>query len=265
MRCSQPFRTHELALTWEHGDGVEEQVVCMKRACDPCVEAYRAADTEARRSEEQATVLERWHRAGLTERMFRQTIGSFDRSRLLARSDGSTALEDATWLLDHAHDETPAWLVLWGPRGVGKTHMATGILLEVCRRGGYAAWRTGKEMLDELRATHEPGSRTTEAALQREWARLALLVIDDVGVDRQTPYTAEAYWAVLDGRYRSGLPLVMTTNLTPDLLRAHIGEAAASRISEYALMSEVVASDYRVGMRQRSLHLVADEPDDAPF
>ena len=266
VSCQQPFRTHEIVLTWGLGEIVtEEQTVCVKRACDACVERSKASETEQRRAGEQQTVRDRWERAGLTERMFGLTLVSLDCGRWAPRQDDTTALDDGLWLIGHAHDDPPPWLVLWGPRGVGKTHLAVAVLLEICRRGGDAAFRTGKELMDELRASNEPRSGTSEAALQRAWMRLALLVIDDVGEERQTPYTAEAYWAILDGRYRAGLPLLITTHLNPDGLSAHIGEAAASRLSEHALMSEVLAGDSRVGARQGSLRLVASEPDDVPF
>lgn len=247
-----------------------ETVVCSKRACDACVAAHRATETRQQREQENMGVRDRWDEAGLTESMYRQTLASFDGSRLAPRVDGSTALDDVAWVIEHIHDESAPWLLLWGQRGRGKTHLAIGLLLEVCRRGGRGLFRTGKELMDELRATHEPGSRTTEAELQRRWARLDLVVIDDVGTERLTPYTAEAYWAVIDGRYRNGLPLVLTTNATVDALMAHVGEAAASRIGERALMSEVAASDYRVLLRGKlptPIHqgVMMGEPDDVPF
>lgn len=42
-----------------------------------------------------------------------------------------------------------------------------------------------------------------------------LLVIDDLGVERDTGYAAEQVFAVIDARCRSNLPTIVTTNLTP--------------------------------------------------
>lgn len=280
VRCHQVFPTQELVIEWQRGTVRVPQVVCWRRACNRCVEIELANAEQYRKQQEQTALRDRWEEAGLTPGQWRQTMSSFDAQRLAPRADGTTAADDAAWLTAHTTDDPAPWLVLWGERGKGKTHLAVAVLIEVCRRGGRGLFRTGKEMMDELRATHEPGALASEAELQRQWARLSLVVIDDVGVERQTAYTAEAYWAVVDGRYRTGTPLVLTTNLTPDGLMAHIGEAAASRLAERALVCEVQgAGDYRLALRQGVLvtaeaghaptpigpHVVVDEPADVPF
>ena len=47
----------------------------------------------------------------------------------------------------------------------------------------------------------------------------SLLVIDDLGVERDSPYAAEQVFNVIDARARSGLPLIVTTNLTIEELK----------------------------------------------
>lgn len=42
---------------------------------------------------------------------------------------------------------------------------------------------------------------------------VSLLVIDDLGVERDTPYSLEKIYEIIDTRYRSGKPLIITTNL----------------------------------------------------
>lgn len=61
-----------------------------------------------------------------------------------------------------------------------------------------------------------------------------LLIIDDLGVERNTEYAMEQMFSVIDARYRSGKPLIVTTNLNldeikhpPDLAHAHILERCA--------------------------------------
>lgn len=46
-----------------------------------------------------------------------------------------------------------------------------------------------------------------------------LLVIDDLGVERDSPYAAEQVFSVIDARARAELPLIITTNLTIDELK----------------------------------------------
>jgi DNA replication protein DnaC len=46
--------------------------------------------------------------------------------------------------------------------------------------------------------------------------RYELVVIDDLGVERGTSYASEQVYSIIDTRYRSGKPLIVTTNLSPD-------------------------------------------------
>lgn len=48
----------------------------------------------------------------------------------------------------------------------------------------------------------------------------ALLVIDDLGAERSTDYAIEMVYNVIDGRYRSGKPIILTTNLSLDEMKA---------------------------------------------
>ena len=44
--------------------------------------------------------------------------------------------------------------------------------------------------------------------------RYRLLIIDDLGSERNTEYSTEQVYSVIDGRYRSGRPMILSTNLT---------------------------------------------------
>jgi len=49
--------------------------------------------------------------------------------------------------------------------------------------------------------------------------RYPLLIIDDFGMERSTEYGLEQIYNVIDSRYRSEKPLIVTTNHTPDMLQ----------------------------------------------
>ena len=46
-----------------------------------------------------------------------------------------------------------------------------------------------------------------------------LLVIDDLGIERDTAYAKEQVFNIIDSRYRSGLPMIITTNLTMEKIK----------------------------------------------
>ena len=49
--------------------------------------------------------------------------------------------------------------------------------------------------------------------------RYTLLVIDDMGIERESQYTAETIYTVIDERYKSGKPFIITTNIQLDALK----------------------------------------------
>ena len=49
--------------------------------------------------------------------------------------------------------------------------------------------------------------------------RYTLLVIDDMGIERESQYTVETIYTVIDERYKSGKPFIITTNLQLDALK----------------------------------------------
>lgn len=56
-----------------------------------------------------------------------------------------------------------------------------------------------------------------------------LLIIDDLGVERNSEFALEQVYAVIDERYKANLPLIITTNLTPKQMR-NTQDIAHSRI-----------------------------------
>ena len=61
-----------------------------------------------------------------------------------------------------------------------------------------------------------------------------LLIIDDLGVERSTEYAMEQIFSIVDSRYRSGKPLIVTTNLKLDELK-HPSDLAHARIYDRIL------------------------------
>lgn len=106
-----------------------------------------------------------------------------------------------------------AWcLYLHGDVGRGKTDYAASVLVAAAARrpSGRYLFRGEADLLAEVRdAQGERGDRAAAGRL----AACRLLVVDDLGKARLTPWGLEVLWRVLDRRYSDGLPTVLTSQM----------------------------------------------------
>ena len=102
-------------------------------------------------------------------------------------------------------------LLLWGPPGTGKSFAAA------CVANHLLQQEIPVRMI-KLTQLLNCGFREREDTLC-QLLRVPLLIIDDYGMERETEYSLEIIFSLLDGRMESGRPLILTTNLTLEELR----------------------------------------------
>lgn len=149
----------------------------------------------------------------------------------------------------YARDWPPAKPVLFltGERGTGKTHLACGILREVFERHAVRGqfWPV-VDLLDRLRRASDP-DRATETVddVQEQLLRVPLLVLDDLGAHRGTEWAEERLFALVDGRYRESLPMVVTSNVTLQELAPRVRSRLVDTSS--SVVVQVHGPDRRMG------------------
>lgn len=134
-------------------------------------------------------------------------------------------------------------LLFYGTVGTGKTFISACIANALIDKG-YPCMVTNFARLTNTLSGMFDDRQTYIDSLQR----YKLLVIDDLGAERNTEYMNETVTQIIDARYRSGLPLIVTTNLTADALSYPSDTSKQriySRLLEMCVPVEVKGADRR--------------------
>lgn len=123
-------------------------------------------------------------------------------------------------------------ILFLGNCGTGKTFLAACIANELINQG-FSVLMTNFSRLVNIIFGLKEGKQNYIDSLNS----YDLLIIDDLGVERQSEYVAEIVQNIVDSRYRAGLPLIITTNLTPKDFSAESSDVAKSRL--YSRISEM--------------------------
>lgn len=100
-------------------------------------------------------------------------------------------------------------LLMWGNVGTGKSYAAACIVNYLLNAQTPCIMTSIVKIL-QLIQNNSPEENSIISRL----SRVPLVVFDDFGTERNTDYALEKIYNILDSRYRSGLPMIVTTNLT---------------------------------------------------
>lgn len=106
-------------------------------------------------------------------------------------------------------------LLFWGNVGTGKTFLAACIANALMERNVPVLMTSFPKLLNALGGIYSSERNEYLKSLNR----YQLLIIDDLGVERDTPYVLETVYLVIDERYKSGRPFIITTNLSLEELQ----------------------------------------------
>lgn len=230
-KCHTPKQCRFIA-TW---DGKEKKPYTL---CD-CARARRDAEEQARQAQNLRIEVNRLRKLGFPDSEMADWT--------FAHDDGT---DPRTTSIAHKYvDNFPEMkkrgkgLLLYGPVGTGKTHAAACIANELINQGRPCLVTNFARITNTLQGMFDGKQRYLD-----DFNRLDLLVIDDLAAERDTSYMNEMIFNIIDSRYRSGKPLIVTSNLTQAELAAPTSvekERIYSRLLEMCVPVEVKGTDRR--------------------
>ncbi len=148
--------------------------------------------------------------------------------------------------------------------GVGKTYLVCAVANAVLDKWNDEITRcpirfaSEPQLLLRVRSTYNRQNngeyRETEDDIYKELVTAPLLILDDVGKEEVADprFVQRVLFSIIDGRYQNMLPIIVTTNLTPDELDAHLGgdrgnSASMDRLMEMTdnVFYELMGKSYR--------------------
>ena len=140
-------------------------------------------------------------------------------------------------------------LLLTGAIGVGKTHLAVGILLGLIEeKGVQALFYDYRELLKEIQHSYNPQVNSTELDVLKPVFEAEVLVLDELGAQKPTDWVWDTVALILNTRYNDKRTTIITTNY-PDAPPIGFG-ASAGNAAQRAAREETLGD--RIGERMRS-------------
>ena len=170
-----------------------------------CEEALQKTQAAARMEEEKRTRIEILRRRGIPGTLYHQYTFAKDQG-LVPEIQYAKAYVDPF----REMEKSATGLLFWGGVGTGKTYLAA------CIANALIDQEIPVKMTSIPQITNHMSSLFSDdkSRFLEELTKPSLLIIDDLGAERNTEYSLEQIYAVIDSRYSSGKPMILTTNLT---------------------------------------------------
>lgn len=166
----------------------------------------------------------------------------------------------------HLGDDEGLGLLFCGDNGVGKTHLAVGVLRELVEtKGARGQFWDFHGLIREIKSSYDPETKTTELQVLEPVVEADVLLLDDLGAWKMTDWMNDTLFYVLNSRYMAKRPTLITTNyqdvtreeaLAADPMRRReflverIGQRLRSRLMEMCLVVRLQGGDHRQARQQ---------------
>lgn len=176
-----------------------------------------------------------WNGSGITQSLDNPTFESF--SSELYEGGEYAKRSVINWV---RQEGTVPWLIITGPPGLGKTHLckaATGNLVGMNQSVFYT---TVRGIMNKSREwiSNKQGDKWSSYLNKIE--HIKYLVLDDLGQEYTTDWSKQILFDIIDTRYETRLPTLVTTNIDQKDWAGQLGKACTDRLTDYVLSKHVV-------------------------
>lgn len=188
----------ESSSLYEKYKGHPVAVVCK------CRKEREEAEKQRQKQIETEMLIEKFRKEGITDRNYLRYTFDFDDNK---NPEISRVCKKYTDNFSEMYKQGFG-LIFCGQVGTGKTFYAGCIANEIISQARSVLMTNIPSLITKLGFNQEEKNY-----ILNKISCVSLLVIDDLGVERDTPYSLEKIYEIIDTRYRSGKPLIITTNL----------------------------------------------------
>jgi len=198
--------------------------------------------------------------AGVPQRYRECTLDNFSDNNL-SLSKARTAAREFV----DAYPAVEAGLLLVGPAGRGKTHLACAILSElVTTKGVTGLYVDFSDLLMKIQTSFRPDADLSKESVLTPYGESEVLVLDELGASKPHPWVLDVLYSLLNTRYNRRRITIATSNFEDEVdassgerekLEDRIGYRLRSRLYEMCLMVPLRGGDFRkevLGTRIRS-------------
>jgi len=176
---------------------------------------------------------------------------------------GRALMTARSYIREYPTDKERKGLLFTGSIGVGKTHLAVGVLSRLVQEYGVKGlFCDYRELLKNIQNSYNPQVQTTELELLKPLFAAEVLVLDDLGAQKPSEWMWDMIALILNTRYNDKQRTIITTNY-PDrpagggerndaeraarelTLGDRIGDRMRSRLSEMCITIEITGEDFR--------------------
>ena len=159
-------------------------------------------------------------------------------------------------------------LLILGPCGVGKTHLAVSIIRALMlRHGTWCVFYDFRELLKQIQGSFNREVQTTEWQILEPVLQANVLLLDDLGAERPTDWVRDTFAYIINHRYNQKRTTIITSNFqdgestlrvlsdgntvaSGDTLADRIGYRLRSRLYEMCKVIKIPGEDFRIKVKQ---------------